>query len=341
MPKCSCYSWEKTRYPCKHFFAVMRKFPAWSWDSLSKLYTSNPFLTLDEDIIPLIINEPSSSSRCNISTTLSDLSISAASTPNIGKITENRKSSRNDFNASWFREQLKQLHTLSFLTNTDIVYEEAMPLVQKLVMLLDNAVPKESGIKLEENEKKPIGVKRKFFEIPVRRKKAKFQNRHGVKADTAKKASIINVEEHVSDKSSNILTEVVDLEDEINVSNDIITQVVDLEDEASVSIDDEEIEYVVNPKQSLISIPSSEVDIIKNNEMLTDLSINVAQKLLKHQFKLEEGFQDTILGQKLMFSEESGKFVQILHNGCYHWVMVTNFNCGENEVDYYDSLFHG
>ena len=53
------------------------------------------------------------------------------------------------------------------------------------------------------------------------------------------------------------------------------------------------------------------------------------------------GLQDTILGQKLMFKERNRKFVQILHNGSFHWMTVSNINSEKNEINYYDSLFHG
>ena len=47
MPYCTCFSWKKSYYPCKHFFAVFLKFPNWSWDTLSPLYVNSPFLQLD------------------------------------------------------------------------------------------------------------------------------------------------------------------------------------------------------------------------------------------------------------------------------------------------------
>ena len=41
-----------------------------------------------------------------------------------------------------------------------------------------------------------------------------------------------------------------------------------------------------------------------------------------------------------MFKEEKGEFVQILDNGNYHWVLISNINCSKNEIDYYGSLVH-
>ena len=48
MPYCTCWDWKSSAYPCKHFFAIFRKFPAWQWNALSPLYRNSPFLTLDK-----------------------------------------------------------------------------------------------------------------------------------------------------------------------------------------------------------------------------------------------------------------------------------------------------
>lgn len=57
-PACQCLSWQRTRLPCKHFFAVFRYYPNWQWDQLSPSYINGPRLTLDEVIIttPMLDN---------------------------------------------------------------------------------------------------------------------------------------------------------------------------------------------------------------------------------------------------------------------------------------------
>jgi len=50
-PACQCLSWQQTRLPCKHFFAVFRHYSNWQWDQLSPSYINGPRLTLDEVII--------------------------------------------------------------------------------------------------------------------------------------------------------------------------------------------------------------------------------------------------------------------------------------------------
>ena len=87
-------------------------------------------------------------------------------------------------------------------------------------------------------------------------------------------------------------------------------------------------------------LPNDELELKNNNQMLTDTSINLAQDIFGTQFKMKDRFQDTILGQKLMFKPKE-HFVQILHNKSFHWVTVSNVNSKSGSVDYYDSLFHG
>ena len=58
MPKCGCLDWIKSEYLCKHFFAKFEKYSSWPFNTLSPLYRNNPFLNLDEDVIPLIERLP-------------------------------------------------------------------------------------------------------------------------------------------------------------------------------------------------------------------------------------------------------------------------------------------
>ena len=78
-------------------------------------------------------------------------------------------------------------------------------------------------------------------------------------------------------------------------------EMLDLQEE-SVNISDAENEnenktfdqYLVKP------LSNDEVKLIKNNQMLTDVSINMAQNILSRSI-LRQCFQDTVLGQRLTF----------------------------------------
>ena len=47
MPSCTCKDWARWHIPCKHFFAVFREIPEWSWESLPTKYLSSAYLTTD------------------------------------------------------------------------------------------------------------------------------------------------------------------------------------------------------------------------------------------------------------------------------------------------------
>ena len=88
-------------------------------------------------------------------------------------------------------------------------------------------------------------------------------------------------------------------------------------------------------------LDEEEMSVIKKHCCLTDLSINYPQNMLHEQFPLFEGLEDTVLGPLLQFSVPRGEFVQVLHDGKFHWVCVSNVGCQKGEVNYFDSLFHG
>ena len=47
LPPCTCKDWKKFLMPCKHFLAVFEHAQDVSCNSLSEIYTSSPFFTID------------------------------------------------------------------------------------------------------------------------------------------------------------------------------------------------------------------------------------------------------------------------------------------------------
>ena len=62
--------------------------------------------------------------------------------------------------------------------------------------------------------------------------------------------------------------------------------------------------------------------IIEGQERLSDRHINFAQALLRAQFPLCDGLQNTLLRYRFMFSV-ANKIVQILHIRNNHWVVIS------------------
>ena len=62
------------------------------------------------------------------------------------------------------------------------------------------------------------------------------------------------------------------------------------------------------------------------------------KKNSKNEFHAQYGLHDTVLTLKLMFREQNGEIMKILHNRNYHWVVINSISCSKSEIN---SLFHG
>lgn len=46
-PSCQCNDWKRHKLPCKHFCAIFKHIPGWTWHQMSKRYIGHPLLNLD------------------------------------------------------------------------------------------------------------------------------------------------------------------------------------------------------------------------------------------------------------------------------------------------------
>jgi len=74
-------------------------------------------------------------------------------------------------------------------------------------------------------------------------------------------------------------------------------------------------------------------------DRLNDRHINFAQTLLRNQFSQCYGLQNTLLQGRHEY-DVSTKIVQILHARGYHWVVISNLLCHDNEIKYYDTIYN-
>ena len=75
---------------------------------------------------------------------------------------------------------------------------------------------------------------------------------------------------------------------------------------------------------------------LRNGEWLTDKHINAARSLLKEQFPLQQGLQDTILLQHGKYDSGINCLVQVIHINGNHWVCVSNKFSPKGTVDVLD-----
>ncbi len=73
-------------------------------------------------------------------------------------------------------------------------------------------------------------------------------------------------------------------------------------------------------------------------EWLDDDIIAAAQHLLKKQYPHVEGLQPPAELLQSTMQPPSGEFVQILHAGGNHWIVISTVKCAQGSVNVFDSL---
>ena len=82
-----------------------------------------------------------------------------------------------------------------------------------------------------------------------------------------------------------------------------------------------------------------EVILLSTSGWLNDNLLNAAQALLKHQAQLFVSLQDVLLGRTLAFDIQRSEFIQMLHNGTCHLLLVTTIGVKKDCIFVYDSLY--
>ena len=95
-------------------------------------------------------------------------------------------------------------------------------------------------------------------------------------------------------------------------------------------------------QNSLITLNLAEKEIIESRNWLTDNIIDAGQIILEMQFSVrfgKAGFQSVALGNTFSFTVESGEFVQILHDGHFHWLTISSVGATPCQIVAYDSFY--
>ena len=262
-PKCSCNDCNDL---CKHFFAIFKKYPAWSWKDLSKLYTECLFLNLDLEVIPIINFDSEDRDRNKIE---------APFRMEVDKEVLSNVKDEDDFTyldllckrkwrankATFLKEHLKETKNASFLVDDDEVLDEGLQKLTELKQLL-KSIPTESNILLKQQKIKNEPKPKKLLNFSLTKKKHKFSGRHGEKAERFKAEKNIKIAATP------------------NASVEKVEEMLDLPKEQIVFSDTETDENKALEQHSVKVLPNNELKLIKNNQMLTYTSINLAQDIL-------------------------------------------------------------
>ena len=88
-------------------------------------------------------------------------------------------------------------------------------------------------------------------------------------------------------------------------------------------------------------LTEADKDIVTLGEKLNDKHINFAQALIKKKFGNLSGLHSTLTVSQLQtpMLSENVQVLQNLHIVGDHWVVASNINCSNGEVNLYDSLY--
>ncbi|XP_065060557.1 uncharacterized protein LOC135687817 [Rhopilema esculentum] len=91
---------------------------------------------------------------------------------------------------------------------------------------------------------------------------------------------------------------------------------------------------------SSLQLTKEDKEIMQFSDMwLNDRIINAVQFILKKQFPLIEGFQDTLLQKKHQFKVMSGEFVQIINKSGNHWMTLSTLGINhQGSIKIFDSM---
>ena len=319
MPKCTCVDWMSTAYPCKHFFLVFRKYPAWSWSALSSLYLNSPYLNLDTDEYEIShektpYNQPEGTSICKTGEAVTE------------DWSQRSKKVTNACYGVNVREMLTTIRNLSFEFKEN---SEEIVLVHNtlsnLIETLNQARTRESGIPILPVHIKSPGPSKRHIPIPESTKLP--SDRVGSHKDKITAASKI----FLMEKSDTTESVEVNIVEHVNGNDMFIDELI----VAPEAHDEFPIErYHLSPHCNL---SSDDLQDISAKQMLSDTVIHTMQKMITGVC----GLQDPVLGQNLSFDIQKAPFVQVLHDGDAHWLSISTFGCSVGEVFLLDSMFRG
>ena len=140
-PNCECIDFQQHLIPCKHFFAVIKTFPEWSWTKLPQFYRESKYFTIDSNIFETSINvETNSSTKFNNSAQLNKTDISTDNCLRITKMQDcavesskqlNKLAARNRELAKLFANTTYHVVDINVLEKTEALLLQTLDLLQK------------------------------------------------------------------------------------------------------------------------------------------------------------------------------------------------------------------
>ena len=329
-PSCECIDWERTRLPCKHFFAVFQCLPEWSFENLPEHYRQSPFLTLDQRVIfgvhqasdknqdNLPNEHPPFPSSYNIEKTESTLPCSQPpanqSDNRYGEFQKHKRFCKTA--ATQCRELLNEIKNLTFITEDIDVIKDVNNTLHLCVEKLKSYAPKSNNLMIDKNmditkKQKTIVNDKKYKDMPQpNKRKHPFSGRVGHKAQKMRKLFMTTSDVLASDKRNeklNVLEELapidISLDKALHVSSND-----KLQSEANLQLDNKKESYETN-----YIAEHQKQDFQAKAEKDDKIQIDSPTKFVNLKEKNNEDQKDD-LSSKYQYKYESDG-VQITHTG--------------------------
>ena len=363
MPSCSCPDWKMSAYPCKHFFAIFKKYSSWGWNSLSKLYKNSPYLTLDKNVTDSTESEAqpvNKNENDEIAHRENETIAQTSDTVTLEELPSKKMKVKNRVNGDTCRSLLNDVKSFlikSFLIKNDQEkLNRVFSVLQNLKEEIECDLPKEKGIPLMPkrlpNSSSARRSKKQLGQIPLPKRKTSKLKRVG----EARERFIRSTDLKITDERKRVENENVIVEHLVdeNVNCDSVSSFnmditnrnkgKDLDESMQANEDSKHNEFKENLPQKTprVNLTVGDLSDLSHNRMLYDNIIQTFQQMLKIQYPDANGLQDPVLGQALSFAVyQTTPFVQVLHDGSLHWIAISTYNCKKGEAFLMDSMFHG
>ena len=226
LPWCTCQDFQRTRWPCKHFFSVFKHVTNCGFTKLPEHYLANPLITLDSRKPPCKDDSNPESQEQNNAETLKDQNTEAASStvssefatihsvpeisdeeapndinienqdPNIAP-KKNEKADKSALLAEQTacRERLQLIRDHTYLVNDPKVLSRVRGSLDDIIQELQGATKTEKGIPLETTTKpqQKLSMRAEYLPLKKRKGKKKFLGRSGSKASLMRKTFLVDV----------------------------------------------------------------------------------------------------------------------------------------------------
>ena len=199
MPRCSCNDWRGTFLPCKHFFAVMKKYRNWSWDNFPSQYKDSVFLILDSEVIQGTVRYSSSNPETQDTSDLYEeepLEEEKSKKIEVKAIPKRVYPKRSA--ASSCRDLLQQIKSITYIVHDEDSLDNLYLDLQSALEKIRHQAPKEEGLILEKKRKETSSSFGTAEAIPNRgRRKRPWSGRVG--ASAAAKRAVCDIKVDLKD----------------------------------------------------------------------------------------------------------------------------------------------